>query len=328
MSFRHLTIISRAAVIAACALFPTHGWAQSYPEKPITIVVPFSAGGGVSAFGQDMIKDMQPILGQEMVLEYHPGSGGLIGATEVAKADPDGYTLLLSTAGPITVSPLVYDEVAFDPVEDFDHIVRMGSVPYVLVAHKDMGVSTLEEFLEKVKSGPGEVSYGSAGTGAINFLAMELLQEKSDVELLHIPYQGTSPMTVDLVAGRLNAAMLIPKSIEQYVDDGTLIPLAVTGPKRSELYPDVPTLTEAGVDVNVTSWYGLSAPAGTDPAIIEKLNEAGQAIITNDSFPKRIEARGLSIDGSASPADFEQSIEDQLATWKGVLERVGAAGTK
>jgi len=321
------TTISKAIALTLAAvgllLQVESAAAQGYPERTVRLIVPFAAGGGVGVFGQQLVAHLGPELGQEIVLEYLPGSGGMIGAAAVAQAAPDGYTLLLSTAGPIEVSPVTYENVPFDPIEDFEHITRLGSVPYILVAHKKLGVKTLEEFIELAKKQPGALSYGSSGSGTINFLAAELLKSRAGIDLVHIPYQGNGPQMVDLVAGRLDVSMLVPNAITQYVDDGTLIPLATTGSERSSNYPDVPTFKELGVDVEVSSWYGISAPRGTDPKIIAALDETSRKLMQGDSLPAALKGLGIDADVSASPEEFEKDIAAQLALWAQVMKQAG-----
>jgi tripartite-type tricarboxylate transporter receptor subunit TctC len=257
---------------AGLCLAPTLSTAQDYPSRPIRVVVPYSAGGAsdgpMRVIGQELAKQ----LGQGVVIENKPGQGAMIGSELVARAAPDGYTLLLAS-NPQAISPNLYANLSFDPVEDFAPISLFGREPSVLVVNPKLPVRTLREFIEYAKARPGQLNYASSGNGSAQHLFTAMLLSAAGLKMAHVPYRGSAQAVQDVVAGQVLVAMPGLATMMPHIRDKRLVPLAVSGATRSPLLPDVPTLAESGFPgFTAYVWSGLVAPTGTPPAIVERLH--------------------------------------------------------
>src|SRR5690349_305639 len=249
--------------------------AADYPTKPLRLIVPYAPGGGADAVARILAQHAGASMGQSIVVENKGGAGSIIGTELVAKADPDGYTLLLGQSGPISINPAVYKTLPYDPVKDLAPVTMTNSYPYVLVVNGKLPVANLKEFIELGKSKPGSMNYGTTGVGAANHLMSELFCAKTGVKMTHIPYRGTALAVADAVAGNVTMVFADPVSALPQVNSGNLKALAVTSPERSPVFPTVPTTRESGYpDLEAVAWHGIFVPARTPPAIVDRLNSA------------------------------------------------------
>ena len=264
-----------AAAIAAMGIsLGAQAQAQTYPAKPITMIVPFAPGGTVNLMGRLLANRMSEALGQTVIVENKPGGGGSIGANFVAKAPADGYTLLLATMGQQSIQPLLTKNLPYDAIKDFAPVALFSTVPNVLAVSADLPAKTVAELVEYAKQHPGKLNMASAGMGSVNHLTGELFMYRSGAKFEHVPYRGAGPATADLLSGQVQVLFANLPNVLAYIKPGKVRVLAVASEQRSPAIPDVPTLAEAGVkDAVVESWYGVMAPAGTPPEVIRKLQD-------------------------------------------------------
>lgn len=303
-------------------LLPTVLLAQSYPAKPITLVVPFAPGGGTDSIARDVARSLSEKLGQPVIVDNKGGGGGSIGANTVAKAPADGYTLLFATSTFIT-NVAAQASMPYNVEKDFAPISMIGRGPLLVVASKDLGVKSITQLRALGQTRAQGLDYCSAGNGSINHLAGELFRNKTQLNLTHVPYKGSGPATVDLLAGRVQLFFATVPTILPYVRDGRVDLLAVTGQKRSPLFPDTPTMIESGVnDFNITTWWGVLAPAKTPKAIVDKLNLAINEAAAKEPVRGRLAGEGADAI-SGTPADFQRALTNELALWRGVVKTSG-----
>ena len=306
-------------VPASLALVCLAAAAQSYPGKPITLIVPFSAGGGTDSIARDLAKTLGEKLGQAVVVDNKGGGGGIIGASAVVKALPDGHTLLFATSTLVT-NAAAEANVPYDVLRDFAPVAMIGRGPLMVVTSKSLGVKNIAQLLAAAKARPEGLDFCSAGPGSINHLAGELFKQRTQANLTHVPYKGSGPATLDLLAGRVQLFFATVPTILPYVKDGRVDLLAVTGEKRSKLYPDVPTTAESGVsNFNITTWWGILAPAGTPPAVIARLNQAVNEAAAQDPVRGRLLNEGAD-PVSGTPADWGRTLSQELGMWRSVVK--------
>src|SRR5262245_13450742 len=264
-----------AALALALAAVGMSGWsyADDYPSRPIRVVVPYAAGGGADTVARIVTRRVGDAIGQTIVIENRGGAGAIIGTDMVAKAEPDGYTLLLGQSGPISINPAVYKDLRYDPVRDFAPVTMTTAYPYILAVNAKLPAKSLPEFVALAKSQPGAMNYGTTGIGAANHLVTELFNGKAGLKMTHIPYRGTALAVADLVGEQVTVVFGDPVSVLPHMQAGTLRALAVTSPQRSAVAPDVPTVAESGYPgFDAIAWHGILAPAKTPPSIVKKLN--------------------------------------------------------
>jgi tripartite-type tricarboxylate transporter receptor subunit TctC len=306
-----------AAVIALCSAGQV--MAQSYPTKPIRIVAPSSTGGGIDAVAR-IVAQASPALGQQMVVENRPGANGMIGTELVAKAAPDGYTLVVGFTGAIAVNISLYKKLPYDPVRDLTPVTLVTSSPALIVAHPSVPARNMAELIKLEKSNPGSLTYGTGGTGTGSHLAMELLNLTAGTRLLHVPYKGVGPALTDVLGGQIMLMVSSPLSSQPHVQSGRLRALAVTGRTRVAAMPDVPTMIESGFrDFESTSWFGILAPAGTPPAIIARLNSEIVNLLRRPEIREQIARTGSDPVGS-SPEAFGAYIKSEIDKWAKVIK--------
>ncbi|SAI35115.1 putattive exported protein [Bordetella ansorpii] len=309
-----------AAATAALAL-PALGWAQ-YPDKPIKLIVPFAAGGGTDSIARDMARTLGERLKQPVVVENRGGGGGSIGAGMVAHADPDGYTLLFATSTFVT-NAAAEVTTQYDVEKSFAPIALIGRGPLLVVTNKDLGANSVDELRKLAASKPGEINFCSAGAGSINHLSGELFKQKAKVDMTHVPYKGSGPATVDLLAGRVQVFFATVPTILGQVKDKRVKLLAVTSKERSRLFPDTPTMAEAGVpDFDISTWWGVLAPAGTPQAVIDTLNTAVNAAAGDELVRRRLTEEGADL-YAGKPADFARTLSSEMTLWRGVVKQSG-----
>lgn len=301
------------------------GLAQNYPEKPIRIVVPFSPGGGTDITTRAFSTRLSAVFGHPVVVDNRPGAGGLIGSTLVAKATPDGYTLLVASTGPMVITPALKLKMPYEVLRDFSPITQLISQPIWLVVHPSLPAKTVAEFIALAKARPGELNYGSSGVGNGTHLAAKIFESITGVNMVHVPYKGTAPAVTDLIGGHVQVIFSSVSVMLTFIKDGKLRPLAVGSEKRMSMLPNVPTMAEAGVKgFDASSWYGFFAPAGTPGPVVDRLNSEVSRIMKSAEMRKLMEALGAEAVGSTREA-FTAHIKAELVKWR---EAVRAAGVK
>jgi len=309
--------------LAAIAGLPQSVRADDYPSRPITLIVPFPPGGSTTVMARNVADKMAVALGQQVVVDNRGGAGGTIGTRTVAKAAPDGYTILLGYTGTLSIAPSLYANPGYDPRKDFAPIGMIGTAPSVLVVHPSIPVKSVAEFIAYAKTQAASVPYGSPGVGTANHLAAELFANSTGVKLQHIPYKGSGPAMSDLVGGHIPMMFVpIPAAIGN-VQGGKLRALAVTSPKRSALLPDLPSVQETGVkDFDVALRYGLVAPAGTPRPIIERLNKELNAALALPDVQKRLVTEGAeALPGT--PEAYAADIDREEKKWNALVHKLG-----
>lgn len=317
--------IAKTLMVAIALVAGSAGLAQQYPDRPVHLVVPYPPGGSADVLARLLGQKLGERLGQSIVVENKAGAGTAVGTRAVATSKPDGYTLLMGTVSSHAINPAM-NNVGYDPVADFAAITRMASIQFVLIAHPSLPVGNLADVVRMAKEKPHSISYSSAGPGTSNHLAGELFANAANVELLHVPYRGSSPALQDLVGGQVNLMFDLQATAEQYVKSGKVKALAVTGAQRSALLPDVPTVAESGYPgFEVNAWFGLFAPSGVPQAVVDKLNAHAVAVIQSPDFQQRLKAMGVVPESSTAPA-FAEFVRNESAKWGGVVKRAGLAG--
>jgi tripartite-type tricarboxylate transporter receptor subunit TctC len=314
-----LAAVSFVAVIAAPL---SH--AQTFPSKPIRLVIGFPAGGPLDQHARLWADKLGTALGQTVVVDYKPGAGGQIGASEVAKAAPDGHTLLLANTGTMVINPALYRKLPYDTLKDFVSVARTAQQPLAIVVNPNVPVKSVAELIELAKQKPGSVNYGSAGAGGISHLVPEMFEKAVGVQLTHIPYKGSAPAFNDLIGGQVQMMAESVPQAASYVKAGKLRALAVTSRTRNVALPDTPTLIEAGVkDFDVVGFYGVLAPAKTPNEIVDKISNALKAIVEEPAMRDRMIASG------ADPAflgrdAFGKFLSSEMPKWAKAVKDSGA----
>ena len=320
---RRLALSSAAAGLLSLA-FCTPVAAQAYPAKPVKIVVPFAAGGAVDILTRVLADKLSPALGQQIVVEPVTGAGGNIGSAAVAKAAPDGYTLLMATTGTHTINPGLYKNLPFDAEKDFAPITLVASVPNILVVHPDVPVKNVKELVALAKSQPGKLDFASFGHGTSNHLSGELFKSVAGIEVVHVPYKNAPQAVLDVVGGQVKFAFVnAPLALPQ-VRAGKLRALAVTGAKRSPAVPELPTMAEAGLpDFVVESWYGLMAPVGTPEPVIRRIRDDTLKVLARPDLVEAFAKQGADV-VTSTPSEFASMVSSEKARWAEVIRKSGA----
>ena len=291
----------------------------SYPDKPIKLIVPFAAGGPTDLVGRLMAHGMEKELGQNIIVENKPGGGSNIGSELVVRAKPDGYTLLLGTIANAT-NMSIYNNLSYNTERDLVAITQFMSSPSVLVVNPSLPINNLNELIAYAKANPGKLSFASSGAGGSPHLAGEMLKLRAGIDLLHVPYKGASPALNDVLGGNVSMGFMTAAGALPSINAGKLRPIAVAGLQRLPQLPNVPTMGEAGIaDFEVSSWNGLFAPAGTPPAILQKLADAALKVITQPEMQKTFESHA-SIGVGGSPEQFKQYVHAEIVKWGKVAE--------
>lgn len=304
-----------AALAVVPALFSASATAQTaWPSKTMRIVVPYPAGGNVDLLGRLIGPKLSEALGQTIVIDNKPGAAGAIGATDAARSEPDGHTLLIGDIATHAITPALQDKLPYNPLTDFAPVMRLTSVSLLLVINPKNPAKDLAALLADAKANPEKVTYASAGVGTPQQLAFELLKEKTGIKATHVPYRGSAPAINDVIAGHVTA--MIDGTAVPMAREGTLRALAVTGAKRSAAMPDVPTVAEAGVPgYEFVSWHGVFVPAGTPPAVVERLNAELNKIVADPAVRERMAALNIELVGGTSAAfgDFIKAESGKIA---------------
>lgn len=319
--------IPRRLVLATgallCLALP-QAHAQAWPQKPIRIVVTFSPGGSSDIVARLLQPGLQEKLGQTVIVENKPGAGSTIGANEVARATPDGYTLLLSNTAPMSISPFMMDKSPYDPVKSFTHVAYIGSVPNVFVVHPSVPAKTMPELIKWINAQAKPVNYGSGGVGSIGHIVGEMFKQQYKLNMEHVPYKGSSPMHNDLLGGTLQFAVDTLTQNVPYMKDGKLTGIAVTSRARSTMSPSVPTVVEAGYPkLLAENFLGISAPAGIPNEVVEKVHKAVVEVVARPDVAKRLADLGVEPE-AMSTAKFTQFVTDQVNEWAPAVKASGA----
>ncbi|MDB5850797.1 MAG: hypothetical protein JWP29_4549 [Rhodoferax sp.] len=312
--------LKRLWLVLACAASLAAGAQTAWPEKPVTVIVPFPAGGSTDTVARAMATQMQGKLNQTFVIDNRPGATGAIGAGFVKRAPADGYTLMVSSLGTYVIAPHLQKSVPFDALKDFDYLTVLVQAPNVLVAAPGKKARSTADVIAELKANPGKVSFASSGNGASDHLSAEVFWQQSGTEGLHVPYKGGAPAINDLLGNQVDYSFQNVNAVLQHIRAGKLHPIAVTGNKRSPVLPDVPTLAEAGVkDAEVYSWQGLAAPKGLPPAVREKIAAAAIAAMRDPVVAARMTEQGLEVVAN-TPAQFTAFQAQEFARWKTLIE--------
>ena len=304
---------------AAVAVAPLPALSQAYPAKPITMVLVFAPGGTVDIVGRTLANQLTKELGQQVIVDNKAGAGGTIGATAVARAKPDGYTVLMLVSSH-AVGETLYKNRPYDLTRDFAPVSLIGTSPYWLLVNPEVNKTpTLKELVAKIRANPGKMTYASGGSGGIAHLASEMMNLQGKLEVTHVPFKGNAPALTEMVAGRVDMMFDQPASSSSFVKSGKLKPLAVTSKTRLAAYPDIPTMAESGFPgYEAISWFGLAVPAGTPAEIVKRLNEATVKALASPEVKDKLEATGITTSAS-TPTAFSDMIKTEIGRWRTVI---------
>jgi tripartite-type tricarboxylate transporter receptor subunit TctC len=324
MALKRRFIFTRMTLAAALAFsFSAHA-ADSWPSKPISLVVPFAAGGTTDILAREIGQKLNLALNQPFIVDNRPGAGGTLGASFVSKAPADGYTFLMATVAH-TMAPGVYKTLPYDFSKDLVPVGLVALTPNVLLVNPSIPVKTVAELVSYIKANPGKVNFGSAGTGSTEHLSGEMFRAMTKSDISHIPYKGGAPMMTDLMGGQIQMAVETSPSAAPHVRSGRVRALAVTTMTRSGAYPGVPTLDEAGVKgYDVTTWYALMAPQGTPPAITQRMNTELNKVLKSPDILKRFEEQGVSA-GDMTPVQLGLFVRSETTKWVKLAKESGAS---
>src|ERR1700710_285991 len=315
--------ICNVLIVTAAVFGLTSAQAQTYPNRAITLVIPFAPGGSTSVVGRGVADKMSELLGEKVVVDNRPGAGGTVGTKAVAKSEPDGYTLLLGYTGPLAIGPSLYKNAGYDPRKDFAPIGLIGNAPNSLVVNPSFPAKTIADLIAYAKANPGTVNFGSAGAGTASHITGEYFAAVAGIKLVHIPYKGTGPALTDLLGGHIPMAFAPIPASHANVSAGLLRALAVTSTTRSGLLPDVPTIAESGLPgFDASLYYGLVAPAGTPRPVIDKLNRELRAALASNEVKKQLGLDGTEIT-PGTPEDYADFIDRDEKKWSALVKASG-----
>jgi tripartite-type tricarboxylate transporter receptor subunit TctC len=310
-------------LIAGTMLAAQPAPAQTYPTRPITLVVPFAPGGSSSTAARGVIDKMSEELGQQIIIENRPGAGGTLATRSIARNAPDGYTLLLTTNATLAIAPSLFQNLGYDPRRDFEPIGLIAATPNVIVVHPSFPAHSLADLIQIGKEAATPIPYGSPGTGTLNHLTIELLAHRTGMKVSHVPYKGAGPALNDLLGGHIGVLISAVPNAHNHIAAGTVRALAVTGAARSPLIPKVPTLAEAGlVGYEVPLRWGLATPAGTPRAIVDALNRALNSALASNQARARLALEGAEPQPT-TPSEYAAMIDRELTMWSDLVTAVG-----
>lgn len=301
---------------------PTAIWAQDYPNRPIRLIVGFPPGGAADILGRIAAQRLTEAFGQQVVVDNRGGAGGLIATETAARAGPDGYTLLF-TSIPHVINPHLYSKVSYDAIKDFAPVVQFVAVPLMLASHPVLPARSVKELVAHAKAAPGQINYGSGGSGSSGHLAMELFKSMAGVQFVHIPYKGVGPMMTDLLAGQVRLTISSAVPLSPQVKSGKLRGLAVTSPQRSPSFAELPAIAETVAGYEVVNWFGILAPSGTSRAIVARVNREFNSALASPALRERLSAQGADAVGG-SPEEFARVIRSDFTKWAKVVKESGA----
>jgi tripartite-type tricarboxylate transporter receptor subunit TctC len=318
------SVILRLLSLCALLAFPLLVAAQSYPNRPVRLVVPFPAGGTTDILARAIAQKLSEALGQQFVVDNRPGAGGNIGADIVAKSAPDGYTLLMGTVGTQAINVSLYAKMPYDAAKDFTPVVLVAGVPNILVVNPSVPVHTVADLIKLAKDKPGAINFASSGNGTSIHLSGELFKVSTGVQMSHVPYKGSAPALTDLIGGQVQVMFDNLPSALPHVKAGKLRAVAVTSTKRAPALPDVPTIAESGVPgFEATSWFGILAPAGTPRDIVTKVNAEANKALQSPEMKEKLLSQGAEAAGN-TPEYFGDYIKAETVKWAKVVKESGA----
>lgn len=314
---RRLSFVVAAAFIALTTSSPA--FSEEYPSKPIQIVAPYPPGGATDMISRSIGKHLQDSWNQPVVVENRPGNSGMIGATQVARSKPDGYTLLIGSQALYSVNPILM-KVPYDPEKDFTPITRVASLPSFFVVSVSLPINTFQEFVKYVKDNPGKIAYGSAGNGTAQNIFMEMLKGRTGMDMLHVPYKGSAPAVIDLISGQVQAVIDFGPSVLPHITSGKLKALAVSTRERSPALPMVPTLEESGVPgFDAATWFAVHGPGGMPRDVVDRLANEINRGLKDAAFRSRLEAMGINPLGS-TPDELQALQSRETVKWREVIQ--------
>ena len=312
-----------AAVLTAMLLAAAQSAAaQAYPNKPVRMIVPYPPGGSVDFTGRELAAKLSELWGQQVVLDNRGGAGSTLGHSLGAKAIPDGYTLLLGTSAGLVVSPALGTKLNYDSLKDYAPIGLAVYAPFALTLHAAVPANTTQEFIDLAKANPGKINFSSPGTGTPNHLGGELLKALAHINIVHVPYKGGGPALVDLISGQVQMTFSGVPQILPHVKAGRVKIIAIGHPTRIKSLPDTPPVADVLPGFNNTSWYGLLAPAGTPPALVNQINAAMNKVLAQPEFGQRLLLQGVE-PVTSTPQGMHDMIRNELARWRKVIKEAG-----
>jgi tripartite-type tricarboxylate transporter receptor subunit TctC len=318
------TMLAAVAAALLPTMFPTLVSAQEYPVKPVRFVIAFSPAGPSDILTRIVGSKLAESMGQVFIFDNRPGAGGNLAGEIVAKAPPDGYTLLMGNNSILATNASLYKNMSFDPVKDLAPVALLASQPNILVVHPSLPVRSVRELIAFAKAHPGQLNYASSGSGAAAHLAAELFKSMAGVQMVHIPYKGASPALIDMLAGQCQVMFATALSVQPYLQSNRLRPLAVSTAKRARIMPNLPTVAEAGVPgFEATTWHGIVSTAGTPPAVINKLNAEINKVLKQPDVATSLTRQGAEVIGG-TPQEFAAYIKSEIPKWAKVVRDSGA----
>jgi tripartite-type tricarboxylate transporter receptor subunit TctC len=308
---------------ALCTFITPEICAQGYPSKPVKMVVGFSPGGGTDILARIVAQKLGDAWGQSVIVENRPGASATMGAAVVAKAPPDGYTLAMGQLTPNAIAPALFASLPYDAVKDFVPIILVGTSPNVLVVNPSVSAKSVAELVALAKSKPGKLTYASSGAGSLQHIAAELFKSTAGVEIVHVPYKGSGQAVIDLISGQVDMNFDSIPAVIQHVKSGKLRAIAVTSAKRASGLPEIPTIAESGFpDYDLTTWWGLFAPAGTPPEVVAKIHRDTLAALQEADLKERFAT--LSVDpGGGSSREFADYVRQEIAKYERIVKQLG-----
>jgi tripartite-type tricarboxylate transporter receptor subunit TctC len=314
-------------VAAALSSLATTASAQEFPSRPLTMIIPFAAGGPTDVLGRVIAARMSEILGQNVIIENIGGAGGMTGSARVAQSKPDGYTMVLGTVGTHAQGQTLYKRPLYNAVTDFTPVALIAEVPIVLIAKKDLPADNLKDFIAYAKQNQDKMSFGSAGAGSATHLGCVVLNTAMGVKITHVPYRGTGPAMTDLQGGRIDYLCEVVSTAKPQIDGGTVKPIAMLTKQRSPALPNVPTAIEQGLQVEAYTWNAIFLPKGAPDAIVKKLNEAALAAMHTPAVKQRLEGIGATIvsDDRATPQYLGSFVKSEIEKWAAPIKASGTS---
>lgn len=322
MSHAVVAPLLKSFVLATLVCVASGAFAQSYPSRPIRLLVGYPAGGAVDITARLTGQHLSAALGQAVVIDNRPGAGGTLSATLLRNAEADGYTLMMGANGEMAISPNLRPNLAYEPLRDFATISRVGASQLALVVPSSLPAKSVADLIGLAKAKPGAINFASSGTGSTAHLASELFKDLADIDIVHVPYKGAAPAVADVIAGRVQMLITGYSTTVPHLKAGRLRALGVTGPRRLRTAPDVPTIGETLTGYDVTSWYGLFAPARTSRPIVGQLHKAIAAMVKRPAVVEQLIALGIEPEGN-TPEELGAQVRSEIAKWGKIVKRAG-----